>query len=79
VLIGAVPPAEGFREMREGTIQGKTVFLSLVAGAAPVWAATTAARDIQLGRFKGTKVHCNADMESRQVRKFCEPDAGGGS
>ena len=35
------------------------------------------ARDIQVERFKGTKVHCNAHMTSRQIRKFCEPDAGG--
>jgi magnesium chelatase family protein len=34
-------------------------------------------RGIQLERFKGTKVHCNAHMTSRQIRKFCEPDAGG--
>jgi len=35
------------------------------------------AREIQLGRFRGTKVHCNAQMTSRQIRKFCEPDAAG--
>jgi magnesium chelatase family protein len=35
------------------------------------------ARAIQLERFKGTKVHCNAQMTSRHIRKFCEPDAGG--
>lgn len=35
------------------------------------------AREIQLERFKGTKVHCNAHMAPRQIRKFCEPDAGG--
>ncbi|WP_298266838.1 ATP-binding protein [Geobacter sp.] len=35
------------------------------------------AREIQLERFRGTKVHCNAHMGSRQIRKFCEPDAGG--
>jgi magnesium chelatase family protein len=35
------------------------------------------AREIQLERFKGTRVHCNAHMTSRQIRKFCEPDAGG--
>jgi len=35
------------------------------------------ARHIQLERFKGTKVHCNAQMAPRQIRKFCEPDAGG--
>ena len=35
------------------------------------------AREIQMERFKGTRVHCNAHMNSRQIRKFCEPDAGG--
>jgi magnesium chelatase family protein len=35
------------------------------------------AREIQLERFSGTKVHCNAQMSSRQIRKYCEPDAGG--
>ena len=28
-------------------------------------------------RFKGTKVHCNAHMTSRQIRNFCEPDSAG--
>ena len=36
-----------------------------------------AAREIQLERFKGTKIHCNAHMTPRQIRKFCEPDARG--
>lgn len=35
------------------------------------------AREIQLERFKGTRVHCNAHMAPRQIRKFCEPDAAG--
>jgi magnesium chelatase family protein len=35
------------------------------------------AREIQLARFRGTKVHCNAHMTSRQIRKYCEPDSGG--
>lgn len=35
------------------------------------------AREVQLQRFRGTKVHCNAHMMPRQIRKFCEPDAGG--
>jgi magnesium chelatase family protein len=34
------------------------------------------AREIQLERFTGTRVHCNAQMSSRQIRKYCEPDAG---
>ncbi len=35
------------------------------------------AREIQLERFRGTRVHCNAQMTSRLIRKFCEPDAAG--
>ena len=35
------------------------------------------AREVQLERFKGTKVHSNAQMTPRQIRKFCEPDAAG--
>ncbi len=35
------------------------------------------ARELQLNRFKGTKVHCNAQMTSRLIRKFCEPDEAG--
>jgi len=33
-----------------------------------------AARGIQLERFKTTKVHCNAHMTPRQIKKYCEPD-----
>jgi magnesium chelatase family protein len=33
------------------------------------------ARDIQKGRFKRMKIRINANMNSRQVRKFCAPDA----
>ena len=35
------------------------------------------ARQVQQERFKGTKVHCNAQMTPRHIRKFCEPDAAG--
>ena len=35
------------------------------------------ARGIQLERFRGTRVHSNAQMTPRQIRKFCEPDAAG--
>ncbi|MRR34630.1 ATP-binding protein, partial [bacterium] len=27
--------------------------------------------------FRGTRVHSNAQMTPRQIRKFCEPDAAG--
>ena len=36
-----------------------------------------ASREIQQERFKGTKVHCNAQMTPRLIRKFCEPDGAG--
>jgi magnesium chelatase family protein len=36
-----------------------------------------AARDIQLERFKGTRVHCNAQMTPRHIRKYCELDNAG--
>ena len=35
------------------------------------------ARSIQQERFKGSKVHCNAQMNSRLIRKHCELDAAG--
>jgi len=34
-------------------------------------------RDIQRERFRGTKVHCNAQMTPRLIRKHCELDASG--
>lgn len=36
-----------------------------------------AARERQLGRFKGTKMKCNAEMEPNEVREYCQPDAPG--
>jgi magnesium chelatase family protein len=35
------------------------------------------ARNIQLQRFRGSKVHCNAQMTSRHIRKYCDLDAAG--
>jgi magnesium chelatase family protein len=32
------------------------------------------ARKIQLNRFKGTKIYCNAQMTNRHIKKFCEID-----
>ncbi|MGD0919584.1 MAG: ATP-binding protein [Thermodesulfobacteriota bacterium] len=32
------------------------------------------ARRIQLNRFKGMKVYCNAQMTNRQIKKFCAID-----
>ena len=36
-----------------------------------------AARKLQLERFKGTKIHSNAQMTPRLIRKHCELDAAG--
>ena len=33
-----------------------------------------AAREVQLGRFRGTKITCNAEMSSEQVKKYCAMD-----
>ncbi len=32
------------------------------------------ARKIQLDRFKGMKIYCNAQMANRQIKKFCQID-----
>ncbi len=34
-------------------------------------------RDIQVERFKGTSLHCNAQMNARHLRKHCGLDAAG--
>lgn len=31
-------------------------------------------RKIQLNRFKGLKIHCNAEMTNRHIKKFCQID-----
>jgi magnesium chelatase family protein len=36
-----------------------------------------AARELQLERFKGTKLTCNAEMGPLEVREFCQTDASG--
>lgn len=61
-------PAVKYRELAE---QSEGESSSVIAKR------VEAARGIQLGRFRGTKVHCNAHMNPRQIRKFCEPDAAG--
>ena len=34
-------------------------------------------RELQLERFKGTKIHCNAQMTPRFIKKYCELDTSG--
>jgi magnesium chelatase family protein len=61
-------PAVKYRDLADRA-EGESS--SLIAGR------VEAAREIQLERFKGTRVHCNAQMMPRQIRKYCEPDSGG--
>ncbi len=35
------------------------------------------AREIQLQRFRQRKIFCNAQMSSRDIRTYCQPDAAG--
>jgi len=34
-------------------------------------------RELQLDRYKGTKIHCNAQMTPRFIKKYCELDPAG--
>ncbi len=61
-------PAVKYRELAEQS-EGES--------SAVIAKRVEAARDIQLERFKGTKVHCNAQMTPRHIRKYCELDAAG--
>ena len=36
----------------------------------------TRSRQIQTKRFAGTKLHCNAHMQSKQIRQYCQVDDG---
>jgi magnesium chelatase family protein len=37
----------------------------------------SAARERQIGRFRGEKIHCNAEMAHRKIRKHCRLNAEG--
>ena len=34
-------------------------------------------RELQLERYQGTRIHCNAQMTPRFIKKHCEPDTAG--
>lgn len=46
-------------------------------GSAAIAGRVLQARSIQQARFKGSKVHCNAQMNTRLIRKHCELDPAG--
>ena len=45
--------------------------------SAVIAARVLQARQVQLERFKGSKVHCNAQMNARLIKKHCQLDAAG--
>ena len=45
--------------------------------SAAIAARVKRSREIQLERYRGTKIHCNAQMTPRFIKKHCELDAAG--
>ena len=45
--------------------------------SAAIAARVEHSRNIQAERYKGTKIHCNAQMTPRFIKKFCELDTSG--
>ncbi|MFO7773936.1 MAG: YifB family Mg chelatase-like AAA ATPase [Dehalococcoidia bacterium] len=50
-----------------------------VEGADKVRARVRAAHEIQVERFRGTKLKCNADMTPKEVKEFCTVEPAGQS
>lgn len=46
-------------------------------GSTAIAARVLQARQLQQRRFDGSKVHCNAQMNARLIKKHCELDAAG--
>jgi len=45
--------------------------------SASIASRVEACRSVQIERYKGTRIRCNAQMPPRFIKKFCEPDAAG--
>ena len=64
-------------------IEVDSVPVSSVAGgtaaesSAAVAARVAAARSVQVERYRGTPLFCNAQLDSSSIRKYCVPDAEG--
>jgi len=59
-------PAVRYKELADQT-SGET--------SETIRARVDRARELQLARFAGRKIFCNAQMSPRDLRRFCEPDA----
>ena len=56
-------PAVNYRELRSS---------SLPESSSQIRARVLQARQLQLQRFQGGKIYCNAQMSPRQIRSYCE-------
>ena len=61
-------PAVEYKELSQDT---------LTEDSATIRERVNKARQVQLSRFAGRTLFCNAQMTSRDIRKFCHPDDGG--
>jgi magnesium chelatase family protein len=60
-------PAVAYRELAGQGAKG--------ASSAEMAKRVEAARQCQVQRFDGTPIHCNAQMQSRHIRRFCSVDS----
>lgn len=61
-------PAVKYRDLADGR-EGE--------GSRDIGSRVERARGVQRDRFRGSKVHSNAQMTPRFIKKFCEPDTAG--
>ncbi len=63
-------PAVRYKELSED---------QTVEDSATLRGRVNSARQVQLGRFAGRRVFCNAHMTSQDIGQFCQPDTAGGT
>ncbi|BBA69031.1 YifB family Mg chelatase-like AAA ATPase [Geobacter sulfurreducens] len=61
-------PAVKYRDLADGR-EGE--------GSLDISRRVESAREVQRDRFRGSKVHSNAQMTPRFIKKYCEPDSAG--
>ena len=61
-------PAVKYRELSD---RADAESSSVIAGR------VARSRELQLARYRGTRIHCNAQMTPRFIKKYCELDASG--
>jgi len=59
-------PAVNYKELRSGSVP---------ESSAKILERVVHARDLQLQRFKGDHIYCNAQMAPRQIRSYCDLSA----